>query len=278
MLVTALVAHLWRGWGMMWPMGAELRILGPVGVAIDGVEVQLGPQLRRLVALLAIDADRVVPTDQIADALWSDQLSHPGAKAVRTYVARLRQGLGDQGARLVQTQAPGYRLQLGEGDRLDVREFESALRRGREGDPLARLSALDDALGWWAGRALVEFADERWAHLEAARLEEHRLRAVEERYDAALEAGLHASSVAELEQLVAEHPLRDGLTRLLMLALYRSGRQADALQAYQHHRSVMIDSGLDASPELRLLDERIPCDDPLLGLDSEPGRILGSVP
>jgi DNA-binding SARP family transcriptional activator/WD40 repeat protein len=254
-------------------MPVALRVLGPIALLVDGVEVQLGPQLRRLVALLAVNEGRVVSSDAIADVLWPGEVTE--AKAVRTYVARLRQSLGDDGARTIQTQAPGYRLQLDTADRFDARDFEAAAGAPADGDGVTRLAELDEALSWWSGKAIEEFADEPWAHLEAGRLEERRLHVVEDRYEHALDAGLHASSVADLERLVSEHPLRDRLTGQLMTALYRSGRQAEALRAFQQHREVMADAGLEAAPELRLLGERIARDDPLLGLETEPDRIRG---
>jgi DNA-binding SARP family transcriptional activator/WD40 repeat protein/type II secretory pathway predicted ATPase ExeA len=257
----------------MWRVEAVVAILGSVVVSIDDEPVRLGPQLRRLLALLAVNAGSVIPSDLIAETLWPDELRD--TKAVRTYVARLRQSLGDDHGNLVRTQAPGYQLTVDSSVRLDAREFEEALTEALEHDPVTRVGLLDDALALWTGPALAEFADEEWARLEAMRLDQLRVDAHERRFDAALDAGLHASSVTELERLVREHPMRERLWGQLMLALHRSGRQVDALRAYQAHREVMAAAGLDPSAELRLLDERIARDDPLLGLDTEPERIRG---
>jgi len=256
-------------------MGVQVRILGPVAARIDGQAAALGPQLRRLLAILAVNEGTVVPADFIAESLWPDGRRNNGPNAVRTYVARLRQGLGDETGSLIQTQAPGYLLQLGEADGLDSRVFDEAVAQARSEDPAVRVQRLDEALAQWSGPALAEFSDEQWALTEAVRLEELRLNAWEDRYDAALDCGMYLDAVPGLEQLVRDNPLRDRLCGQLMLALYRAGRQAEALRRFQVHRAELAEAGLEPSSELTDLERGIAANDARLKKTDAARRFRG---
>jgi predicted ATPase/DNA-binding SARP family transcriptional activator len=237
----------------------EFHILGPLEVLRNGESVVLGPRKQRaLLTLLLLHADRVVSTDRLIDELWAGRPPEGAAKTLRSYVSRLRRLVGDG---VVMNRPPGYVLELGSGD-LDARTFEDLLGQGR--DALARgngpeaAAHLRAALALWRGNALADLADEPFARIEASRLEELRLEAVEERVEADLDAGRHGELIAELEALVAEQPLRERLWAQLMTALYRSGRQADALAAYREARNLLAERlGLEAGQQLRELEQKI---------------------
>ena len=239
----------------------EFRVLGPVEVA-DGSQV-LAPSRareRHLLAVLLAHANHVVSADRVADALWPEQAAPAHAvRSVQTYVSRLRSALGPAGERLL-TRPSGYLLQIGP-DELDARRFEVLLEEARsrvDEEPDKAVSLLDQALGLWRGAPYGEFRDEDFAVGDAVRLEELRLGAIEERIDAGLALGHHEDQVGRLEALCAEHPLRERLRSQLMVALYRSGRQPDALRVFQSYRRVLAEElGLDPSPELRTLETRI---------------------
>ena len=176
------------------------------------------------------------------------------------------------------TRPPGYELTLAP-DELDADRFHrwvaDAERLSVEGDPVAAVALLDQALALWRGPALAEFADEDWARPTAARLEERRAAALEERVEARIACGLHADVVGELEALIDRYPLRDRLRGQLMVALYRSGRQAESLRSYQAYRTLLRDElGLSSSPELARLEARIVAQDPTLDMTATPGRPL----
>lgn len=229
----------------------EIRILGPLEVTDGTSVIELGGfRQRALLARLAVAANRVVAVDSLIDGLWGSQ-PPPGARqALQAQASRLRKVLGDPD-RLV-ARAPGYILRLSP-DELDAARFEALLAQARaaatEGDRLTAARRWAEADGLWRGPALADFADAAFAQAEAARLGELRLGAIEARIDAELELGRHHQVVAELEGLVGGNPYRERLWAQLILALYRAGRQADALAAYQRLRQVLVhDLGIDPVP------------------------------
>ena len=248
----------------------EFRILGPLEVSDEGGEVSLGgPKPRALLAVLLLHPNEVVPTDRLIEDLWGEDSPERAAAALRVNVSRLRKALPQD---VLTTRSPGYLIQV-EADELDLHRFErlvdegrSLLARGLAADASERLR---DALSLWRGSALADFAYESFAQTAIARLEEIRLAAVELRIDADLALGRHDELVGELEALVAEHPLRERLRRYLMTALYRSGRQAEALDAYQDARRALVDElGVDPSPALQELEQAILRQDPSLDLEA----------
>jgi DNA-binding SARP family transcriptional activator len=246
----------------------DFRILGPLEVRDGDREVRLrGGKQRALLALLLVNANRTLAIDRIVDDLWGEDVPETATKMVQVYVSRLRKALPD-GA--LHTRPPGYALQV-EADQVDLRRFErlvadarAALEAGRAEGASREFRA---ALELWRGPALAEFASEPFALAEEARLEELRVSALEGRLEADLLLGRHGDLVGELEALIARYPLREGLRRQHMLALYRSGRQAEALAAYQEARRVLADElGIEPSPALRKLERRILEQDPSLDL------------
>jgi serine/threonine protein kinase/DNA-binding SARP family transcriptional activator/WD40 repeat protein len=253
---------------------------GAVGVTNDaGDTIALGgAQQRRLLAGLLADRDRVVTADQLVDTLWPEGSAPDGARrTVMSYVSRLRTAIGEE--YLVYTDA-GYELVLN-GATYDAAEFEARLSEAREHTPGDALKVYDDALALWSGRAFGEDADEWWLRPVAVRLEELRLVAMEERADCLVEAGRHGEAVAELEGLIAEHPLRERFVALLMRALYLSGRQAEALRTYRTFRDYLAEeTGLDPSDALADLERRITLGDPSLAPASGmaiPGYEIGEI-
>ncbi|GLX09567.1 BTAD domain-containing putative transcriptional regulator [Microbispora sp. NBRC 16548] len=242
-------------------------VLGPTEVrGPGGRAAALPPSVRALLARLALSCGRVVPVDGLTDALWGDEgddLPADAANALQIRVSKLRRALAAAGlgADVLITQAPGYRLAV-PPDAVDAHVFERLLVRAREetaaGNVTAALGGLDEALRLWRGPALADVGQTTWATAESTRLEELRLGAVEDRFELLLESGGHNEAVADIERLVARQPLRERLHRLLMLALYRGGRQAEALAAYQALRRGLADElGIDPSPELQALAEAI---------------------
>jgi predicted ATPase/DNA-binding SARP family transcriptional activator len=241
------------------------RILGPLEV--EGIRGLGGPKPRTLLARLLLEPNRVVAYDELVDVLWPHDPPARARHALQVYVSSLRQKLG---ADRIRTEAGGYAV-LVDADELDLARFErladEGARRLRQRDPRGAHDRLEEALALWRGEPL---ADIRPAlEPERARLEEARLAALEDRIDAGLALGRHARQIAELEALVARHPTRERLRRLLMLALYRSGRQADALEAYRDARRTSVDElGLEPSAELRELEAAILRQDTALDLGS----------
>ena len=253
----------------------EFRILGPLEVWDEGREVSLGgPKPRALLAVLLLHLNEVVPTDRLIDELWGEDSPEDAAAALRVNVSRLRKALPQD---VLTTRAPGYVIRV-EPDELDLHRFERLVDEGRS--LLARALAADaaerlrDALSVWRGPALADFIYEDFAQAAISRLEEIRLAAVELRVDADLALGRHDELVGELEALVAEHPLRERLRSYLMTALYQSGRQAEALDAYQEARRALVDElGIDPSPALQELERAILRQDPsLAGEATAPAR------
>jgi DNA-binding SARP family transcriptional activator len=229
----------------------EFRILGPLEVAVDDQPIALGGQKQRaLLALLLLDAGRVVSTDRLVNALWGEDPPRTAVTSLQNFVSQLRKLLGPES---VETKAPGYRLHV-RAEELDLDRFRTLVEGAKTRPADERSSRLREALALWRGSALADFAFEAWATNEIGRLEELRLATIEDRLDAELESGLDADLVGELEALVVEHPLRERLRAQLMLALYRSGRQAEALSAYQEARRVLVDElGIDPGPTLQQL-------------------------
>jgi predicted ATPase/DNA-binding SARP family transcriptional activator len=242
----------------------EFRVLGPLEAYEAGKRVPVGgTKQRALLAVLLLNANRVVPRDRLIDALWEEEPPETARKAVQVYVSQLRKLLG---ADLLLTRPPGYLLRVEPG-MLDLDRFEAVLRDAREADPGTAADKLREALALFRGRPLADFANDRFAQPEIARLEELRLVALEERIEAELRLGRHGELVPELEALVDEHPLRERLRGQSMLALYRSGRQAEALEAYQDARSTLVEElGIEPGRELRELQQAILNQDPTLEL------------
>jgi DNA-binding SARP family transcriptional activator len=238
----------------------EYRILGPLEISDDGRELELGSgKQRALLAILLLHANEIVSPDRLIDELWGEQPPATAAKTLQVHVSRLRKTLGPEAG--LRHRAGGYVLDLRPGE-LDLERFERLAEEGRRAladDDAGRAQGLlREALSLWRGPPLAEFAFESFAQRQIARLEELRLAALEQRMEADLVRGRHAELVGELEALVAEHPLRERLRSQLMLALYRSGRQAEALEAYQEARRVFVEElGIEPDRSLRELEKAI---------------------
>ena len=235
----------------------EFRILGPLEVIEEGRLLNLGGgKQRTLVAVLLLNGNRVVPSDRLIDALWENEPPETAQKALQVYVSQLRKALGKD--RLV-TKVPGYLLRVEKGE-LDLERFEGLVEEGGA-------KQLKEALSLWRGPPLADFAYERFARSAIARLDELRLEALEKRIEADLAAGRLAALIGELEALIQDHPLRERLRFLLMLALYRSGRQAEALAVYQDARGTLVDElGIEPTQALRELENAILRQDPALDI------------
>src|SRR5215216_5853683 len=236
----------------------DFRVLGPVEVAGTGRTVRLGRRERGVLAALILGAGKTVSSDRLVDALWGERPPRTAGKTLQTYVLRLRKALGGS---VIETQAPGYRL-FTPVDAIDAHRFEELIRFARtavvNGAPARAATSLRDALQLWRGNPFEELAGWAPADAEAARLGELRRVAAEELADAELACGRHAEYVAELESMVAAEPLRERRWAMLMLALYRCGRQADALRAYQRARTTLVEElGIEPGPELRALEQAV---------------------
>jgi predicted ATPase/DNA-binding SARP family transcriptional activator len=243
----------------------EVRVLGPlelVDVGGDGRRVALpGAKMRGLLVLLALEAGRVVPVERLVDALSGDELPQRATNAVQQLVSKLRRALPPSGADAVVTRAPGYLLDVPSTD-VDALRFERLLGEGRaaaaRGDHLTASVVLAEALALWRGDALVDVPFEGAVASARTRLQELRRSAAEDRADAELALGRHDGLVAELEAMVLAEPLRERRWGQLILALYRSGRQADALRAYQRARTELAEQlGIDPGPDLRRLEQAV---------------------
>jgi DNA-binding SARP family transcriptional activator len=233
----------------------EFRILGPLEVEGGDGPVALGGQRQRaLLGALLLEAGRVVPTDRLVDLLWGEGAPRTATTSLQNSISRLRRELGPD---VLETKAPGYVLRA-EPQQIDARRFEMQLRDARRAGAEERRELLQRALSLWRGPALADFAFDDFAQAEIRRLEELRLVAHGERIDADLELGRHGDVIGELEGLVRDHPLRETFRRQLMLALYRAGRQAEALDVYQDARARFIDElGIEPGPELKQLQSEI---------------------
>jgi DNA-binding SARP family transcriptional activator len=246
----------------------EFRILGPLEVWDEGRPVRIGgAKERALLVVLLLHANESVSVDRLIDELWGARPPATAKKSVQVRVAGLRRALGDG---MLLTHGGGYLIRL-DADQLDLHGFErlvgDAGKALADGDPAAAAAMLREALSFWRGAALADFAYESFAQPAITRLEELRLGAVELRIDAELALGLEAQLVGELQALVDEHPLRERLRGELMLALYRDGRQAEALEIYQRTREKLIgELGIEPGPALQKLQQAILRQEPSLDL------------
>jgi predicted ATPase/DNA-binding SARP family transcriptional activator len=244
----------------------EFRVLGPLVVIDRGTPVRLSARRQRaLVAALLLRRGEALSRDALIDAIWGNDAPGSAASVLRLYVSQIRRVLPPE--RLV-TGRPGYALLVEPGE-LDAERFEELLADGRraraEGNARLARALCVRALDLWRGAALADLADEPFAHEEANRLDELRVECLEERLEADLEVGRHGEVLAELERLVAEHPLRERMRGQLILALYRAGRQAEALACYRAGREALVtELGLEPGTELRDLERRILRQDPSL--------------
>ena len=260
----------------------EFRILGPLEVVGDEGPISLGgPKQRATLAILLLDANRVVSVERLADDLYSGAAPVTAVTQVQRQISELRKALG---ASTIETRAPGYVIRLAR-EQLDLKRFEHRAEEGTRalaaGDARTAARLLTDALDVWRGPPLADLAHEPFAQIPIERLEEIRLAALEQRIDAELALGGHTRVVGELEELVAEHPLREHFYGQLMLALYRSGRQAEALSVYRSARENLVEEfGIEPTSALRELERAILTQDSSLDLENAaprstpPGAIL----
>jgi DNA-binding SARP family transcriptional activator/ABC-type branched-subunit amino acid transport system substrate-binding protein len=247
----------------------EFRLLGPLEIADGDGTVRLAEGRQRgVLVLLLLHRNEAVSSDRLIDALWGERAPPTAAKVLQNHVGQLRRALGDRDGARLQTRGRGYALRVESGE-LDVERFERLVRAGGDAlgrdDPAAAAVWLREALALWRGPALADVAYESFAQPEIARLDERRLVALERRIEADLALGRHTEVIAELEALVAEHPLRERPRGQLMLALYRSGRQAEALEVFQDVRHALVEQlGVEPGPGLRGLQAAILRHDPAL--------------
>ena len=260
------------------PTGMDFRILGPLEVLDEGRPIALGGSRQRaLLALLLVHANETLTTDRLIDELWGEHPPAKAAKTVQMQLSRLRKALageaGNGSAGVVVTRERGYELVL-DPERLDAQRFERLVAEGRSelaaDRPERAVAALEGALSLWRGAPLAELAYEPFAQREIARLDDLRATALEALIEAKLALGGHAEVVGQLEALIGEYPYRERLRAQLMLALYRSDRQADALQAYQDARRTLVgELGIEPGERLRELERAILAQDPELHLAAE---------
>jgi eukaryotic-like serine/threonine-protein kinase len=256
----------------------NFRILGPLEVLDGGRSVALGGSRQRaLLAVFLLHRGETLSTDRLIDELWGERPPATATKSVQVYVSRLRKALdggdGHDSPHAIVTREHGYELQL-DPEHLDAHRFEQLVAEGTSdlaaGRPKPAASALEGALSLWRGPPLADLAYEPFAQREAARLDDLRLAALEALIEAKLALGAHADVVGQLETLISEHPYRERLRALLMLALYRCDRQADALQAYQNARLALVEElGIEPGERLRELEKAILVQDPKLHLTAE---------
>src|SRR6266851_9023119 len=246
----------------------QFSLLGPLSLSRDGEPTAIGGQKpRALLAALLLEPNRVVSRDRLIDALWGELPPDTARNTIQVYVSQLRKLLPDVA---LETAPPGYRLVV-DPETVDLFRFVRLGDEGRsrlaDGDAAGAAETLRAALGLWRGAPIADLAEEPFAQAEIARLEELRLATLEDRIDADLALGRHGQLVPELERLVVEHPLRERLRAQLMLALYRAGRQADALAVYQRVRKTLVDElGIEPGEALRKLERAILAHDPSLGI------------
>ncbi len=253
----------------------EFRILGPLEVLEEGRELTLGgTKQRALLALLVTHSNETLSTERLIDELWGESPPATAAKTVQVHVSRLRKALASPLAvgpgEVVLTRDHGYELKVEPGH-VDAQRFEALVAQGRgelaAGNAATAIEVLERALALWRGPPFADLAGEPFAQRESARLEEVRVTALEQLYDAKMALGRHAEVLPGLEALIAEHPYRERLHGQLMLALYRSDRQADALQAYQNARRKLVDElGIEPGGPLRDLERAVLEQDPALAL------------
>jgi WD40 repeat protein/DNA-binding SARP family transcriptional activator len=254
----------------------DFRLLGPLEVVGDGglaLSIGTGRQ-RALLALLILQANEPVATDRLVEELWGESAPPTAQRMLHNQVSALRRELGRNGR--IETQGSAYRLTVHQGER-DVDRFEELVASARaqiETDPATAARKLREALDLWRGPVLADLAYEAFAQTEIGRLEERRWAAFEGKVEAELALGRHAELVSELEAAVAEQPLREHLQELLMLALYRCGRQAEALETYRRARSTLVEQiGVEPGRELRALQDAILAQDPALDAPAGPDEL-----
>src|SRR4051794_30544292 len=258
----------------------NFRILGPLEVSDHVGAVPLrGIKPRSVLAVLLLHANEPVSAERLAHALWGDEAPAGATKTVQVHVSRLRKALGD--AAIVETTPAGYRLRVSP-DELDAERFKDRVKEGQRalaaGEAERAASVLREALGLWRGPPLAGLEFEAFAQVEIAWLEEQRMAALETRIEADLALGRHAENAAELQRLVADHPTRERLVGQLMVALYRCGRQAEALEAYREaHRALVEHAGIEPGPELRRLQEAILGQSPALELRAAGSQLPGEL-
>ena len=249
----------------------DFRILGPLEVVGEEGPIRLGgPKQRAALAILLLNANRVVSVERLADELYAGRPPATAVTQVQRQISELRTVLGSSSR--IDTRAPGYVIHVSP-DQLDLTRFEQRVSDAASvsvhGDAHAAGELLRDALGLWRGGALADLGDEPFAALPIRRLEELRQVALERRLEADLALGRHAELIGELQELVAEQPLRETLSGLLMIALYRSGRQAEALAVYRQLRRVLVEQfGIEPTPVLQQLERAILTHEASLGLAS----------
>jgi len=250
----------------------RFKVLGPLEVSRDEGAIQLGgPKQRAVLAHLLVRVNELVPAEVLIDQVWGEEPPDAARGTLHSYISHLRKALG---AERIEGRAPGYVLHMAE-DELDSARFEGLLHEARlaNGSPGRAGATLREALALWTGPAFADLSSDPSLAAEIARLEELRLQALDERIAADLAEGRHGEVIGELEALTRGLPLRERLWELLMLALYRSRRPADALAAFERARDGLArELGVDPSPELRRLHERILREDPDLDLEGEPLR------
>jgi DNA-binding SARP family transcriptional activator len=248
----------------------KVRVLGPLELLSNGDDVRLGgPKQRVVLALLAAEVGKPVSVDTLIDGVWGDEPTTGARSTLQTYVSNLRAAIGD----VIVRDGGGYRL-VADPENVDAVEFEQAVERATalvESDPAEAAQRLRAALALWRGHPYADVPCAFPLELEARRLEELRLRAVEMRIEAELALGRHAPLIAELEVLCEEFPIYERFRAQHMLALYRSGRQAEALRGYQKTRTYLSEElGLEPSAQLQELERRILNHDASLELEAEP--------
>src|SRR3954469_9532270 len=251
----------------------DYRILGPLEVlAPDGPVPLGGAKQRAVLAVLLLHANEVVSTDRLIEALWGEEPPDTASKALQVHVSQLRKSLG---AEVINTRPPGYSLDIA-ADELDLARFRSLHEEARAiagSDPAGARDLLVRALALWRGAPLADLTYAAFAQADIARLAEIRLAAIEDRIAADLALGRHAELVAELEPLIQAQPHRERLRAQLMLALYRSGRQAEALEAFRAARAVLTEElGIEPGRELRELHQAILEQDESLEAGTAPAR------
>src|SRR3954451_8888603 len=258
----------------------EFQVLGPLEVRSERGALGLeGLKPRAVLAMLLLHANEPVSAERLAVGLWGQDAPAAAGKTVQVHVSRLRKALGDPEA--VRTTPAGYRLRVRPGE-LDAECFARGVAEGQRaleaGDPQRAGVVLREALELWHGPALADLEFEPFAQAEIARLEEQRLVALEARVEADLAAGGHAALVSELQQLLAEHPTRERFAAKLMLALYRGGRQAEALEVYRETRRVLVaEVGIEPSVELQRLHGAVLGQDASLELPASGGELPGEL-
>jgi predicted ATPase/DNA-binding SARP family transcriptional activator len=247
----------------------EFLILGPLEVRSEGEPMVLaGRRQRALLALLFLRPNEAVSVDALVEGLWGESPPKTASHALQVFVSDLRKAFRGAGEDRIATQPPGYLIRV-EPDELDLHRFERLATEGRSAlardDPAAASAVLAEALALWRGGPLADFAYEAFAQEPIARLEELRLSTLEDRIEADLKLGKQAELIGELEALTAKHPYREGLRHHLMLALYRAGRQSEALGVYQATRKLLLDElGIDPDPALQELERAVLVQDPAL--------------